>query len=81
MSYTPGPWLDWEMLEWIHEPRKLLESADNARLIAAAPDLLEACKAAHEVLITFERLDLLKQDFEQQALESVRTAIAKAHGS
>lgn len=51
----------------------------NAQLIAAAPDLLAACKAAHEALLTFERLDLLKQDHEQQALDLVRAAIAKAY--
>jgi hypothetical protein len=54
---------------------------DRNALTEQRDALLTACKAAHRVLLTFERLGLLKQDFEQQTLESVRTAIAKVYGS
>lgn len=56
------------------------ETIANARLIAAAPDLLVACKATHGVLLTFEQLGLLKAPHEQQALDLVRNAITKVFG-
>lgn len=41
-----------------------INSAENARLIAAAPDLLAACKAAHHGLdLLFARLILLDCNF------------------
>lgn len=49
------------------------------RLVGALPELVAACKAAHDVLLTFERLGLLQQNHEQQALDQVRAALAIAH--
>lgn len=54
------------------EPREHGETLDaNARLIAAAPDLLEACKAALSELLRVS---------PSQASPIVRAAIAKAEG-
>ena len=41
-KHTPGPWIDWDTLEWRREPSKLLEDPANARLMGASPELLEA---------------------------------------
>jgi hypothetical protein len=49
----------------------------NARLIAAAPDLLEACKYAFECL---SRLEINTGDLGDQAYQTLQDAIAKATG-
>ena len=60
------------------------ENEANARLIAAAPELLEACKAAREFAL--EEIDLLCEGGVQvpswllKLQEQLRTAIAKATG-
>jgi hypothetical protein len=41
-TFTPGPWFDGNTGEWIYEPQRLLEETENARLIAAAPQLYKA---------------------------------------
>ena len=61
----------------IVDGRDLPTNTANARLIAAAPDLLEACKVA------LSRLDLLADDFDvysQGSTDVLRAAIAKAEG-
>lgn len=81
MKHTPGPW-EWRG-HWLHGKQDLIlwyttdddgvrAKPENARLIAAAPDLLEACQAvvksaeANQAAINIPLLDAL------------RAAIAKA---
>lgn len=53
----------------------------NARLIAAAPDLLEALKAAQRDLETVEReMQGIAPEAVSPALPIIRAAIAKAEG-
>jgi hypothetical protein len=55
--------------------------ADDARLIAAAPDLLEACGAVDTFYVFFEsHIPPGKGDGAREALRMVRAAIAKAKG-
>src|ERR1700676_739230 len=60
MTHTPGPWLydgmaihtnDGIMIAGLSSVCKTAKEIDaNARLIAAAPELLAACRAQHEAL-------------------------------
>lgn len=43
---TPGPWIDPETQEWLHEPRKLLANRADALLMGYAPDMLEELREA-----------------------------------
>lgn len=74
-KFTPGPWLDWKTFEWIQEPIKLLCDPDNARLIAAAPELYEALERT---------LELLERNYPNPApkgqISAARAALAKARG-
>ena len=56
---------------------KRLEAAQNARLIAAAPDLLEALQALTHSL---DYADLLHDD-QRKAFKHARAAVAKAGGA
>lgn len=58
------------------------EDAANARLIAAAPDLLEALKAAKEVVDVAEGMTSCRSDddFIWSAQKLINAAIAKAEG-
>ena len=60
------------------EPEIIPERIANARLIAAAPELLAALEALVEALP--EMLDVEEQDIESNALDDARAAIAKAKG-
>ncbi len=87
MKYTPGPWKSEEnrVFQVEHSTFRVAictsniaeysEEVANAKLIAAAPDLLEACK------ITLEIKKLMDESggatFEVEGLEQ---AIAKAEG-
>lgn len=70
-QHTSGPWFARNWLVWseptpgdtnvichlgTNKARRTPEAAANARLIAAAPDLLAACKAAHKFLSTLDEL-------------------------
>ena len=58
---------------WIAEVMKLPE-VDNASLIAAAPDLLEACQSA------FAYIGFSTSDAGMSVLNKLESAIAKAEG-
>lgn len=83
MSHTPGPWhldpfrkyanVHGEVMSHLARvPIDTAEAEANARLIAAAPDLLEACREALSIL------DYERADVETRA--QVYAAIAKAEG-
>lgn len=55
------------------------EAEANARLIAAAPELLEACKKVKSDLFQYEGGRLSQQDLLNN-IESLGKAIAKAEG-
>jgi hypothetical protein len=94
MKHTPGPWrvnrdreivaADDSIVAWgYHEDMGALLQRiklSNARLIAAAPDLLEALSAL------LRRLDVMIEDVSENPeeasaeMEFARTAIAKATG-
>ena len=86
--WTPGPWdvypLDlrggryWSVKPGIHEAIDIHEDDNgeaNARLIAAAPELLQACKAALISMID----DSYYQEFKP-VIDTLEAAIAKAEG-
>ena len=89
-EHTPGPWSvvrascdDNGDVRYVLDGIKEAKAAD-ARLIAAAPDLLEALKAT---VASWERhyskfpVDETIEDDEFGAFQSARAAIAKALGS
>jgi hypothetical protein len=91
-KHTPGPWRYWHEDGYCGElnaPNGSLIAAfesepheANARLIAAAPDLLEALQNAHALLqaTLFIINDNEARDIAKQQLDANRAAIAKATG-
>lgn len=91
-AHTPGPWLpEWELSRgtfcqvaaFSTEGNRILRCAiesfrpvDDARLIAAAPDLLEALREAESVVDALDRSGYSQGD----VLAAIRAAIAKAEG-
>ena len=82
-GFTPGPWGDDRNpvivrgLTWIASANYPTDIGDaNARLIAAAPDLLEALKEAREMLEWYETA-LTQEDFNSP---KINAAISKATG-
>lgn len=75
-TYTPGPWTNDPLIGVTFGPDgKAIqtggggcseETQANARLIAAAPELLDGCKAA---LAAFERGDAINWDDLHRAIE------------
>lgn len=59
-----------------HEMRSYYERVANARLISAAPDLLEALESAEMALLGYTH----KNEITLSALYKARAAIAKARG-
>jgi 2-methylaconitate cis-trans-isomerase PrpF len=90
-KHTPGPWnlypnnaSDWVVRKMFpdgqesHEIARCQSGMDNARLIAAAPELLEALKMAVSAL---ERSDYIQMDGDSvDVIDVSRAAIAKAVG-
>lgn len=91
MKHTPGPWLTHatpnkgcpaitDRNGWFISPR--IESEADARLIAAAPELLEALLNAlpyvEDVLNDKEQLACFKPGTVQAHAKAMREAIAKA---
>jgi hypothetical protein len=87
MAHTPGPWtLHLDSIPYVNcgeagpafGPVVMAGSVDemmaNARLIAAAPDLLEACKAM------MQWVEQRPQTHPYDGWELARAAIAKAEG-
>lgn len=88
-KHTPGPWnlypnnaSDWVVRKMFpdgqesHEIARCQSGMDNARLIAAAPDLLAALKMAVSAL---ERSDYIQMDGDSvDVIDVSRAAIAKA---
>ena len=84
MSHTPGPWTALEKSVWRIDGDERTEIATaamgrdadaeaNARLMAAAPDLLAACKRAFDMLHD--------EDYEDPGTGFLRYAIEKAEDS
>lgn len=74
-EHTPGPWIDWDTLEWLHDPKKLLTNTEDALLIAAAPDLLEALDDCVDRLVAaFPAAE------NYPPIQKARAAISKATG-
>ena len=94
-KHTPGPWETWGLLVCPSDagpderaPRRIArvdrsecggDAEANARLIAAAPDLLEALIAARPYLTWFRSQNSLS-DYKCPALRKANAAIAKATG-
>lgn len=106
-GWTPGPWRVWrdqdpkERFQIIGMESDFICEIDelntqrvaNARLIAAAPDLLEACKAGERGLAALLSAAVMApakvrenplfaagESLADEGLAAIRGALAKAHG-
>jgi len=94
-KHTPGPWEYsgggiWGMSPWnarvrladitFHRSTNGIASEANARLIAAAPDLLEAAQQTVWFIENGRELGFIPVAPSQPALDAARAAIAKALG-
>lgn len=101
-KHTPGPWFysqesidpDWYIVKInggliVANVNSHLRQVANARIIAAAPDLLEALHAIVEARDALEAARMLSdfggecaaQEFVDRAIYAARAAIAKAEGN
>ena len=91
MKYTPGPWRTGDMFTTVFGPPNGdpcpevivsgIRKRANARLIAAAPELLEALQHMNAL---FDEQGNLREDHEDQAsvaFEKTHAALIKALGS
>ncbi|KKL56125.1 hypothetical protein LCGC14_2248520 [marine sediment metagenome] len=92
-THTPGPWnvdtWDWWLVRAAASHRHLAtvhvehngknKAKANARLIASAPDLLEALKAC-DLYVAFHMKGIFDEDAQDETLRKLRAAIAKAEG-
>src|SRR3990167_9461769 len=92
VGHTPGPWeiVSWEGAPWGRIRIALLrfievqgrtqeEAFANVHLVAAAPELLEACKnIAHNYRLV--PIDTFYKEEPKEAIQKLITAIAKAEG-
>lgn len=78
-SKTIEPWFDYDAMEWLREPRKLLTEEESSRLIAAAPDVINAGK--HLFVKLAEVYQATGQKISDcQAIRDWLAAVAKAEG-
>jgi hypothetical protein len=98
-KHTPAPWKSqgvhvwaeidalntWSIVDRAGAPNGRAEAEANARLIAAAPDLLAACRAADELIahvlhISDSQLDAMLESSDPTIalLKRFRRAMAKA---
>lgn len=95
-KHTPGPWIRYGggKRRWaigragggfcLCQMTRHNEAAANARLIAAAPDLLAACEAAEPFVrrfIALQRASGIDTTKPQKALSDLRAAITLAKGA
>ncbi len=94
MEHTPGPWIVGIKLDGYGWPTYRIrdmkhprgesgyaeEVAANAHLIAAAPELLEACRAALAELHKANPYDRRDVRFPSEAEQAISQAIHKATG-
>ena len=89
-QHTPGPWVvDPESPTWVEDGNGCClaktgygdDEGDraNARLIAAAPDMLAALRALHDNIAEYAKINNLG-GFDNHDMRQARAAIAKAEG-
>ena len=83
-GHTPGPWAaDGHRVTW-NGPDKVrpnlvcVANEDDARIIAAAPDLLEACRILADVPKTADGYGPYQLGVIAKAIDAARAAIARA---
>jgi len=81
-TYTPGPWRKSNISPHIYGPENeylaICENPLNARLIAVAPEMLEALKKALPIVDAYRKVSLGDGDM---TAANIRAAIAKAEGN
>lgn len=92
VSHTPGPWLvhpsvpmfviaecDQGLVANCDDPNNQNEARSNARLIAAAPELLQAVRAAQQMLF-FALRDGFEADYARSLQSQLNAVMDKAEG-
>ena len=82
IKHTPGPWFDWDQMAWLYPSHRLLSNTEDARLIAAAPELLEALEGYMAAFGQGYAANSLPYGEQQKCADKkARAAIAKAKGT